>query len=200
MIKFNLGVLLAERNLNINKVHKDTGLSRITLSSISNNNGQGIQLDTINKLCQYLKITPGELFIYVPFDINFFISSDEVELEVIHNNKKITYTFGVEFDVDYIKHRDEFGEIEDLEPYNITVNTWAFDEYNEVDEEEKEAKKEVKKYLDMLPVKLYNQLENEIYHRLNENALNKIEIPEDFIDLLDVHNNFSLDDIFKNKN
>lgn len=200
MIKFNLGVLLAERNLNINKVHKDTGLSRITLSSISNNNGQGIQLDTINKLCQYLKITPGELFIYVPFDINFFISSDEVELEVIHNNKKITYTFGVEFDVDYIEHRDEFGEIEDLEPYNITVNTWAFDEYNEVDEEEKEAKKEVKKYLDMLPVKLYNQLENEIHHRLNENALNKIEIPEDFIDLLDVHNNFSLDDIFKNKN
>lgn len=199
MIKFNLSVLLAERGININKVHKDTGLSRITLSSISNNNGQGIQLDTINKLCQYLKITPGELFLYVPFDITFFVGDNEVEIEVIHNNKKNSYAFGVEFDVDYIEHRDKYGEIEDLEPYSVTVNTWAFDEYNEVEEEEKEAKKEVKKYLNMLPVQLYNQLENEIYHKLNERALDKIEIAEPLINLLSVNNNFSLDTIFENK-
>ena len=62
MIVCNLAVLLAERGLKITKVSKDTGLSRTTLTALYYNRGQGIQLDTMDTLCNYLKITPNELF------------------------------------------------------------------------------------------------------------------------------------------
>lgn len=70
MIRSNLAVLLAERNLKITKVSKDTGISRTTLTTLSNNNSQGIQFDTLNTLCMYLKIEPNQLFSYLPFDIS----------------------------------------------------------------------------------------------------------------------------------
>lgn len=69
MIRFNLSVLLAERNLKITKVSKDTGISRTTLTSLASNNSKGIQFDTINTLCKYLSINPEDLFSYIPFDI-----------------------------------------------------------------------------------------------------------------------------------
>ena len=60
--RIKLRELLAERNVTITQVHNDTGLSRPTLNSIFNDRNKGIQLETINILCNYLKITPGELF------------------------------------------------------------------------------------------------------------------------------------------
>ena len=70
MILFNLAVLLAERNLKITMVSTETGISRTTLTSLVKNNAQGIQLATINNLCQYLQVTPKELFSYIPFDFS----------------------------------------------------------------------------------------------------------------------------------
>lgn len=69
MIRCNLAVLLAEQNLKITKVALDTGISRTTLTSLANNRSQGIQLDTMNTLCLYLKITPDRLFSFYPVDI-----------------------------------------------------------------------------------------------------------------------------------
>ena len=60
--RIKLWELLAERNLKITQVCKDTGLSRPTLNSIFNDRNKGIQLETIDILCNYLRITPGELF------------------------------------------------------------------------------------------------------------------------------------------
>lgn len=60
--RIKLRELLAERNLKITQVQQDTGLSRSTLNSIFNDRNKGIQLETINILCNYLRITPGELF------------------------------------------------------------------------------------------------------------------------------------------
>lgn len=54
--------LLAERNLKITQVCKDTGLSRPTLNAIKYGRSKGIQLETIDVLCNYFDITPGELF------------------------------------------------------------------------------------------------------------------------------------------
>ena len=93
MIRCNLAILLAERNLRITKVSKDTGISRTTLTSLSNNRAQGIQLDTINTLCNYLKITPELLFLHIPVDIrviNVRVDYDEIlfiDLEIIKNFK-----------------------------------------------------------------------------------------------------------------
>lgn len=114
MIKFNLGVLLAKKNLNINKVHKDTGLSRITLSALVNNNSQGIQLETINKLCQYLKIVPGELFLYIPFDIeiNNINYSDNINgcLDLIVKNEYNNYLLNISFKTIVLrKERNSFN-------------------------------------------------------------------------------------------
>lgn len=70
MIICNLNTLLAERNLKITKVAKDTGISRTTLTSLANNYSQGIQFETLNTLCMYLDIKPENFFEYVYFNIS----------------------------------------------------------------------------------------------------------------------------------
>ena len=78
MIKSNLNVKLAENNLKISKVYNDTGISRSTLTTLATGDPKGIQLDTIDTLCRYLNITPGELFIYAPIDISITITDIEI--------------------------------------------------------------------------------------------------------------------------
>lgn len=93
MIRCNLSVLLAERKLKITKVCNDTGISRTTLTYLANNYSKGIQYDTLNTLCSYLHITPGELISYVPVDIfilsiNIDFENDgqlQIQLEITHN-------------------------------------------------------------------------------------------------------------------
>jgi len=65
MIRCNLSVLLAERSLKITKVSKDTGISRTTLTSLSNNQAQGIQFETMDTLCNYLNVKPSDLFRHI---------------------------------------------------------------------------------------------------------------------------------------
>ena len=73
MLKSNLNVLLAERNLKITQVSNETGISRTTLTSLINGNSKGIQFDTLNTLCIYLGITPQDFFISTNFDIKIEI-------------------------------------------------------------------------------------------------------------------------------
>ena len=60
--RIRLWELMAERNLKITQVQKDTGLSRPTLNNIKFNKNKAIQMETVNILCNYFRITPGELF------------------------------------------------------------------------------------------------------------------------------------------
>lgn len=69
MIRYNLNKLIAERGLSANKIYVDTGISRSTLSKLINNQSNMIQLDTIDKLCQYLKVTPSDFLSYLPVDV-----------------------------------------------------------------------------------------------------------------------------------
>ena len=73
MIRCNLNTLLAERGLRISKVVNDTHVSRPTLTSIVQNNGKGIQFETLNTLCNYLNVTPCEFFGYIPYDFELEI-------------------------------------------------------------------------------------------------------------------------------
>lgn len=93
MILPRLKILLAERNLKISRVSNDTGLSRTTLTSLAQNSLKGIQLETIDKLCQYLEIPIDKFFEFVPFNIkvncmapnvhkNFKTLTDSETLEV----------------------------------------------------------------------------------------------------------------------
>lgn len=69
MVISNLPVLLAERRLTITKVFKDTGISRTTLTALVNGSAVGVHFDTVNTLCRYLQVNPGQLFLFTPFEI-----------------------------------------------------------------------------------------------------------------------------------
>lgn len=60
--RIRLWELIAERNLKITQVSKDTGLSRPTLNNIKFSRNKAIQMETIDILCNYFRISPGELF------------------------------------------------------------------------------------------------------------------------------------------
>lgn len=96
MVRCNLSVLLAERNLKITKVCKDTGISRTTLTYLVNNYSKGIQYDTLNTLCTYLSISPGDLISYVPVDISYIHvertgdNNEQLEIEFELTFKGIT--------------------------------------------------------------------------------------------------------------
>lgn len=70
MVRCNLAVLLAERNLKISKVSAETGISRTTLTALSLNRSQGIQFDTLNTLCMYLQVTPSDIISAIPIDVD----------------------------------------------------------------------------------------------------------------------------------
>ncbi len=74
MIISNLAVLLAERGLTIQKVHKATGISRPTLTSLKNNKATGIQFDTLNALCSYLNVSPDDILLQLPYDVKINFS------------------------------------------------------------------------------------------------------------------------------
>lgn len=90
MLRCNLAILLAERNIKITKVSKDTGISRTTLTSLSSNASQGIQFETLNTLCQYLNIQPSALLNYVPYDLEVSKAyrDDDMQVIVEFNYKK----------------------------------------------------------------------------------------------------------------
>lgn len=99
MIVCNLAVLMAERGLNIQDVSNSTKLSRTTVSTLVNNNGKGIQFDTMDELCELLNIAPGDLFSRFVVEQDYVVESITIDSE--------------EEDTYIITERDET----DLEPY-----------------------------------------------------------------------------------
>lgn len=65
----NLASILQEMGKSITEVSKETGISRTTLTALSSNKSSGIQFETINTLCSFLDIKPGDLFLYSPLNI-----------------------------------------------------------------------------------------------------------------------------------
>ena len=66
MIKCHLSKLLGEKRLKISDVARDTGINRGTLTRMYHETFVRVDLETINKLCEYLSVTVGELFEYCP--------------------------------------------------------------------------------------------------------------------------------------
>ncbi|MYL47665.1 helix-turn-helix domain-containing protein [Virgibacillus halodenitrificans] len=92
LIHCNLRVLMAERNLNIQKVKDKTTLSRTTISNLYNNYGSGVQFDTLKQLCKLLNCKPGDIFSYYDISVEFEeIAGDdelnsELDLESIYSS------------------------------------------------------------------------------------------------------------------
>lgn len=61
-IKSRLNEILQEQGRGINELARATGLTSATLSRIANNHTRAIYFDVMEKLCNELNITPGDLF------------------------------------------------------------------------------------------------------------------------------------------
>ncbi len=66
MLENRLWVLMAECQIKISSISDDTGISRTTLTSLKYHRASRIYFKTLDILCQYLRITPGEFFEYKP--------------------------------------------------------------------------------------------------------------------------------------
>lgn len=64
MIFCKLAEIMMQRQIKIADLIRDTGITRPTLASLYNNKGKGINFETLDKLCSYLSVTPGDLFAY----------------------------------------------------------------------------------------------------------------------------------------
>ena len=66
IVYYKLEGLLKERGISKSKLTEDTGLSTNIVSKISKN--EGFKTETINRLCEYLKVQPGEIMEWIPDD------------------------------------------------------------------------------------------------------------------------------------
>lgn len=83
MIRFSLKETMARQKVSIQDLSDNTGLSRTTISNISNNLAQGIQLDTLDKILKYLGVTVTEI---IEFQNDYIF---RVDVTSINYNKKI---------------------------------------------------------------------------------------------------------------
>ena len=66
IVYYKLEGLLKERGISKSKLTEDTGLSTNIVSKISKN--EGFKTETINRLCEYLKVQPGDIMEWIPDD------------------------------------------------------------------------------------------------------------------------------------
>lgn len=66
MIKCHLSRLMGERKLKISDVARDTGLHRNTITLLYQETATRVDLEAIEKLCQYFQVTVSDLLEYVP--------------------------------------------------------------------------------------------------------------------------------------
>lgn len=62
MIKCHLSKLMGERKLKISDVARDTGLHRNTITLLYQETATRVDLDAIDSLCKYFKVSVGDLF------------------------------------------------------------------------------------------------------------------------------------------
>ena len=104
MIRYNLNKLLGERNLKISRVFVDTGISRSTLTKIVNNQSSMVQTETIDKLCQYLKVDVKDFFEYIPLDVKINVVPNAIETSGRDKNNPL-------LDIDiFVQFRDTLND------------------------------------------------------------------------------------------
>lgn len=64
MIKCNLSVLMGAKKMNIQDVCNVTGLARNTVTNLYKENASRVDYNTMEKLCEALDCTIGELWSY----------------------------------------------------------------------------------------------------------------------------------------
>lgn len=82
IIRNNFNTLITERQLKTTRVSNDTGTSRTTLITLSQELNKGVQLETLNTLCTHFSFTSYEFFDYLTFDLRYNIEQFEVKINI----------------------------------------------------------------------------------------------------------------------
>ena len=69
MLICKLAGVLSSRKITITELSDKIGVSRTALSQLVNNTTKGIQYDTLNRICNYLKLTPNDVLMHYPLEI-----------------------------------------------------------------------------------------------------------------------------------
>ncbi|MBW2185824.1 MAG: helix-turn-helix transcriptional regulator [Deltaproteobacteria bacterium] len=70
MIKCHLSKLMGAKRLKISEFSEETGINRGTITRLYHEQAERVELDVLNKVCRYLDCELGELFEYIPDEIN----------------------------------------------------------------------------------------------------------------------------------
>ncbi|MGC4375208.1 helix-turn-helix domain-containing protein, partial [Streptococcus suis] len=79
MLRNNLAKLMIDRGVTATQLFNDTGIARSTISKISNNNTDKISLQTIDKICNYLEVSPSEFFDFWAYDVKIQCGFDNFD-------------------------------------------------------------------------------------------------------------------------
>ena len=64
IVYYKLDKILNERKITKTQLCKDTGISSNIVAKISKN--EGFKTETINRICEYLKVQPSEIMEWIP--------------------------------------------------------------------------------------------------------------------------------------
>ncbi len=62
MIRCNLSTMMGARKLKVSDVERETGIHRHKITALYKETAVKVDLDTIDKLCEYFDCSVGELF------------------------------------------------------------------------------------------------------------------------------------------
>lgn len=62
MIKCNLSRIMGEKKLKISDISRETGINRGTITRLYQETAERIELDVLDKLCNYLNCDVSDLF------------------------------------------------------------------------------------------------------------------------------------------
>lgn len=79
MIRLKFGEIISAKKIRQIDISHDTGISRNTLSALTNNSTDMIRLETVDLLCSHLGITPCEFFEYYPGDIKITVGTSYID-------------------------------------------------------------------------------------------------------------------------
>lgn len=167
MIKCNLAVLLAERNIKISELSKRTGISRTTLTALNQNQSKGIQFDTFDTICSYLKVSPNDLFIQEIFEYDFSV----VYFEERRNDIKIELLAEIEHKSK--KYKENISCVVNVHNNNMEIESISITPtYNEV----------VSEILRTIPITFKTSFEQEIIECVKSEIIIKYQLESEELD------------------
>ena len=64
----NLDVMMAKRKMSSNELAQKIGITTANLSIMKTNKGKAIRFSTLDKICEVLECTPGDILEYKKMD------------------------------------------------------------------------------------------------------------------------------------